>query len=87
MIAENIKKDGDILIFKSVINVRLTKLQTNILRYKAMGYTAQEIAGELDYSKKYIETEWQTLKQSLYFKSRKELVLWLIDNGLVIVNF
>lgn len=84
---DNVRLEDGILKLDTVIKINLTELQTNILRYKALGYTAKDIAEELDYGSRYIESEWEILKQTLYFRSRRELVEWLVEIGLIEIKF
>ena len=61
----------------------LTERELDVLRLIALGYTNNEIAGELYLSVRTVETHRAHIQQKLGKSSRAELVRYALDNDLI----
>lgn len=61
----------------------LSPRETEVLKYVALGYTNNEIAGLLHLSVRTVETHRGHLSSKLSAHSRADLVRWALDRGLL----
>jgi Response regulator containing a CheY-like receiver domain and an HTH DNA-binding domain len=61
----------------------LTDREREVARLVALGYTNQEIAGQIYVSVRTVETHRAHVMAKLSLATRAELVRWALDNGLV----
>jgi two-component system, NarL family, response regulator NreC len=63
----------------------LTERERQILRLIALGYTNQEIAGQLYLSVRTVESHRAHIQQKIRLTTRAELVHYALEHGLVVV--
>lgn len=71
---------------KDIFSDDLTPKQMKILRYFVKGYTYEEIAQELDMTKRNVRWHLDNIVEKSGFENKYELLIALIDSKLIVAN-
>lgn len=71
---------------KDIFSEDLTPKQMKILRYFVKGYTYEEIAQELDMTKRNVRWHLDNIVEKSGFENKYELLIALIDSKLIVAN-
>ena len=71
---------------KDIFSDDLTPKQMKILRYFVKGYTYEEIAQELDMTKRNVRWHLDNIVEKSGFENKYELLIALIDSKLIVTN-
>ena len=71
---------------KDIFSEDLTPKQMKILRYFVRGYTYEEIAQELDMTKRNVRWHLDNIVEKSGFENKYELLIALIDSKLIVAN-
>lgn len=71
---------------KDIFSEDLSPKQMKILRYFVKGYTYEEIAQELDMSKRNVRWHLDNIVEKSGFENKYELLIALIDSKLIVAN-
>lgn len=71
---------------KDIFSEDLTPKQMKILRYFIKGYTYEEIAQELDMTKRNVRWNLDNIVEKSGFENKYELLIALIDSKLIVAN-
>lgn len=71
---------------KDIFSEDLTPKQMKILRYFVKGYTYEEIAQELDMTKRNVRWHLDNIVEKSGFENKYELLIALIDSKLIVTN-
>ena len=71
---------------KDIFSEDLTPKQMKILRYFVKGYTYEEIAQELDMTKRNVRWHLDNIVEKSGYENKYELLIALIDSKLIVAN-
>ena len=71
---------------KDIFSEDLTPKQMKILRYFVKGYTYEEIAQELDMTKRNVRWHLDNIVEKSGFENKYELLIALVDSKLIVAN-
>ena len=71
---------------KDIFSEDLTSKQMKILRYFVKGYTYEEIAQELDMTKRNVRWHLDNIVEKSGYENKYELLIALIDSKLIVAN-
>lgn len=71
---------------KDIFSEDLSPKQMKMLRYFVKGYTYEEIAQELDMTKRNVRWHLDNIVEKSGFENKYELLIALIDSKLIVAN-
>jgi DNA-binding NarL/FixJ family response regulator len=74
---------GDLVVSDSALTEELSERERDVLFLLALGYTNQEVAGQLYISVRTVDTHRAHVMRKLKLQTRAELVLYALANGLI----
>ena len=74
------------ITLKDIFSEDLTPKQMKILRYFVKGYTYEEIAQELDMTKRNVRWHLDNIVEKSGFENKYELLIALVDSKLIVAN-
>lgn len=74
------------ITLKDIFTEELSEKQMKILRYFVKGYTYQEIAEELDMTKRNVRWHLDNIVEKGNFENKHELLMTILDSKLIVTN-